>query len=367
MTAASPRDQGVGSWIERHARTRPDAVALIHGDDRRTYGDLAARVRRLARGLRALGAERGARVTWLGANHPAFLETFFATASIGAVLAPINHRMEPDAIREPLQRYEPAVGLIGPDAAGLPFDAALERRVIVDGASVEEIDYEQLLATSGDEPIDEENELDDLCLLPHTSGTSGRPKAVMLTHGNILWNVINMLSVADLRGDDVTVAVAPFFRTGGTGVNVLPVLFKGGAVVVPESSSPDEMFALFDRHHASIGFANPDMLEAWTRSPAWSTTELSSIRVLITGGAPVPEHLIRAYAERGTTFLQGYGLSEAAPLVLLLDPDHALDKIGSAGTPPLLVDVRIVGGDGAECAPEETGELWARGPNVMQG
>jgi fatty-acyl-CoA synthase len=189
----------------------------------------------------------------------------------------------------------------------------------------------------------------------------------MLTHGNVLWNVVNMLSVADLRSDDVTIAVAPFFRTGGTGVNVLPVLFKGGTVVVPEGSTADEMLGLLDRHRVSIGFANPDVLDAWTRSPAWSSTDLSRVRLLITGGAPVPEHLIRTYTERGTTFLQGYGLSEAAPLVLLVDPDHALGKVGSAGTPPLFVDVRIVGPEGRECAPDETGELWVRGPNVMRG
>ena len=90
-------DPGVGSWIERIARTRPDRVALIHGETRTSYASLAARVRRLANGLRDVGVERGARVVWLGANHPAFLETLFATATTGAVLAPINHRLDHDA------------------------------------------------------------------------------------------------------------------------------------------------------------------------------------------------------------------------------------------------------------------------------
>ena len=86
--------------------------------------------------------------------------------------------------------------------------------------------------------------LDELCLLHHTSGTSGAPKGVMLTHGNVAWNVFNMWSIADLSGDDVTIAVAPFFRTGGVGVNVLPVLCKGGTVVIPERATPDEMLDL---------------------------------------------------------------------------------------------------------------------------
>jgi fatty-acyl-CoA synthase len=189
----------------------------------------------------------------------------------------------------------------------------------------------------------------------------------MLTHGNITWNVINFLSVVDYRSDDVTIAMAPFFRTGGTGVNVLPVLFTGGTVIIPEAPDPDEILRLIQERRVTIGFGNPDLLEALTRSPGWPTADISSVRCYITGGAPVPERLIRKYMQRGVTFLQGYGLSEAAPFVLLLDPANALRKVGSAGKPPLFVDIRIVRPDGTACEPNETGELLVSGPNVMAG
>src|SRR5262249_30389395 len=91
-------NQGVGSWIERRARLAPDRVALIHGDARRTYAELAVPVRRRADGLQASSVERGDRVGWLGPNHPAFLETLFASATLGAVMTPINHRLDPAAI-----------------------------------------------------------------------------------------------------------------------------------------------------------------------------------------------------------------------------------------------------------------------------
>src|SRR5262249_10380938 len=203
--------------------------------------------------------------------------------------------------------------------------------------------------------------------LPHTSGTTGRPKGVMLTHGNITWNVVNLLTCADFRSDDVTVALAPFFRVGGTGVNVLPVLFMGGTVVVPADARPDDVLRLTERHHVSVSFGNPDILESLTRSGLWRAADLSRVRFLITGGAPVPEPLIRAYLERGLTLLQGYGLSEAAPGALLLQPGRALSKVGSAGTPPLFVDTKIVGSAGAEVGPCQAGELLVRGPNVMTG
>ena len=142
------------------------------------------------------------------------------------------------------------------------------------------------LAGASDDAIDVAVGLDDLLLLPHTSGTVGRPKGVMLTHGNVTWNVVNLLSVADFRHDDVTIAIAPFFRVGGTGVNVLPVLFMGGTVVVPEDSSPDGILLSIERHRVTVGFGNPDLLESLLRSARWSSIDLSSIRFVITGGAP---------------------------------------------------------------------------------
>jgi fatty-acyl-CoA synthase len=360
-------DRGVGSWIERRARIAPNQAALIHGEWRCNYSELANRVRRLAHGFSELGVHRGDRVGWLGANHPAFLEVLFATAKLGAVMAPVNHRLDHAVITDVLMGYLPTVVVVEQTAAGVSLPSGVRSRVVVGTATGAEIDYEHLIAESPDGPVNQVIGLDDVCMLPHTSGTTGAPKGVMLTHGNITWNVINFLAVVDFRSDDVTIAIAPFFRTGGTGVNVLPVLFRGGTVIIPETPDPDEILRLIEERRVTIGFGNPDLLEALTRSPAWPTADFSSVRCYITGGAPVPERLIRRYMQRGVTFLQGYGLSEAAPFVLLLDPANALRKVGSAGKPPLFVDIQIVRPDGTACEPNETGELLVSGPNVMAG
>jgi fatty-acyl-CoA synthase len=359
-------DFGVGSWVERRARITPDRPALISGARSLTYAELAERIRRLANGLRRLGVARGDRVAWLGPNHTAFLESLFAVGQLGAILAPVNHRLGPDEQALVLGLTEPIL-LIQHDIAEPATTASVRHRLMVGGSGEGTIDYETLVAGSPDHPIGESIGLDDLALLPHTSGTTGNAKAVMLTHGNVTWNVINFLTCADFRNDDVTIAIAPFFRVGGTGVNVLPVLFVGGTVAVPDDQTPDGLLGLMEQHRVTVGFGNPDLLDALAHADRWQSVDLSSVRFVITGGAPVPERLIRAYLDRGVTLLQGYGQSEAAPLALLLDPEQALRKVGSAGKPPLLVDVRITDAAGGNVAPGDTGELLVRGPNVMAG
>ena len=189
---------------------------------------------------------------------------------------------------------------------------SIRHRIAVRGSSdplqgADVFDYEALLASSTDDPIDGSVALADLLMLPHTSGTTGNPKAVMLSHGNVTWNAVNLLSRADIRRDDVTIAIAPFFRVGGTGVNVLPVLFAGGTVVVPDDSTPDVVLRLIEEHRVTVGFGNPDLLDAIARTERWPLADLSGIRSVLTGGAPVPERLIRTHLDRGVTLLMGTG------------------------------------------------------------
>ena len=358
---------GVGSWIERRARIAPEGVAIVHGARQVTYAELAGRIRRLANGLLDLGVVPGDRLAWLGPNHPAFLEALFAAGLLGCVLAPVNHRLPADGTSLVLRDIEPRIVLRHRLPSPVPLPDSVRQRLEIGEPSMGALDYEEVVAASSDDQVDVPVRFDDVLMLPHTSGTLGTPKGVMLTHANVTWNVINLLSVADVRQGDVTIASAPFFRVGGTGVNVLPVLFMGGTIVVPEEAGPDRFLEDAERFRVTVGFGNPDLLADLADAPRWPVADLSSIRFFITGGAPVPERLIRRYLERGITLLQGYGLSEAAPVVLLLDTASSLAKVGSAGRPALLVEVRIEADGGGDAGPGQTGELWVRGPNVMAG
>jgi acyl-CoA synthetase (AMP-forming)/AMP-acid ligase II len=258
---------GLGSWIERRSRFRPEHPALVWGDRTWSYEELAERIARLANGLRSLGVRRGDRVGWIGPNHPAFLEALFATAKLGGALSPVNHRLEPARVGKQLEDVEPTV-LVANDSVGASHLPDSVRAVVAVGDGADgTVDLESVVAGAADDPIEEEVGPDDVCMISFTSGTTGPSKGIMLTHANVTWNAINMVTFADLRHDDVTLAIAPFFRTGGTGVNVLPTLFMGGTVVVPEAVAPDEVHRLVERHRATIGFANPDLLDRLTASP----------------------------------------------------------------------------------------------------
>ncbi|MGW0188425.1 acyl-CoA synthetase [Streptomyces sp. NPDC003362] len=359
------RNEGVGSWPARRARKTPYRTALVHGEKSTDYRTLHTRTTRLAHALRARGVGRGDRVAYLGPNHPSYLETLFAAGTLGAVFVPLNTRLAAPEIAYQLADSGAKALVHGPGHAGLVAalpGGAGERTQIEVGAG-----YEQVLAAAPDEPIDEPVTGDDLCVIMYTSGTTGRPKGAMLTHGNLTWNAVNVLVDTDLTTGERALVSAPLFHTAGLNMLTLPVLLKGGTCVLAESFDPGGTFDLVERHRITFMFGVPTMFDQMARHPRWHDADLSSLRILMCGGAPVPTSLIAAYQRRGLTFLQGYGMTEAAPGTLFLDGEHAVGKAGSAGVPHFFSDVRVVRPDLTPAGPGETGEILVRGPHVMPG
>jgi fatty-acyl-CoA synthase len=357
------RDEGLGSWPARRARMTPGRTALVHGDRHDTYADLARRTAALAAGLRGLGVRRGDRVGYLGPNHPAYLETLFATASLGAVFVPVNARLAAPELAFVLDDAGVSV-LVHTPAAGALVDAAaagtLRERLVVGGS------YDALAGAPA-EPVDEPVGPDDPCLIMYTSGSTGRPKGAVLSHGNLTWNCVNVLVESDLSGDEVALVAAPLFHTAALGMTCLPTLLKGGTCVLMEAFDPAAALELVARHRVTLLFGVPAMYDALAARPEWADTDLSSVRTLLCGGSPVPAATARRWLERGLAFVQGYGMTETAPGVLVLDPASARTKAGTAGVPSFFTDVRIAGPSGEPVAPGERGEILVRGPNVMLG
>ncbi|MEV2275315.1 long-chain fatty acid--CoA ligase [Nocardiopsis sp. NPDC049922] len=363
------RDEGIGSWTARRARSSPERTAIVHGERSFTYAELHERVTRLAAALRGRGVRRGDRVAYLGANHPALLETLLATARLGAVFVPLNTRLAAPELAYMIDDSGSRVLVHGAEqsqAAGELRDGT-GLRVLVPVDEDAPDGYETLIAAAVPVAVDEPVGLDDTCMIMYTSGTTGQPKGAELTHGNITWNCVNVLIDVDVTADEVTLVSAPMFHTAALNMTCLPTLLKGGRVVVEPGFDPARVIELFATRRISWMFGVPAMFNALAAHPGWADADLSSLRVLMVGGAPVPGSTIAAYQERGLTFLQGYGMTETAPGVLVLGAADSVRKAGSAGRPSVFTDVRIVRPDLTDASPGEPGEIVVQGPNVMRG
>ena len=353
------RNEGIGSWPARRARKTPHRTALVHDGHAISYTQLHDRTTRLAHALRAAGVRRGDRVAYLGPNHPAFLETLFAAGLLGAIFVPLNTRLAAPEIAHQLEDCGAKALIHAPGCA--PLVGAGPSLTVEVGPA-----YEALL-TADPTPIDESVTLDDTCLILYTSGTTGRPKGAVLTHGNLTWNAYNVLVDVDLVTDDKALVSAPLFHTAGLNMLTLPVLLKGGTCHLVESFDPAGTLELIEHERISYMFGVPTMYDLMARQEDWATADLSSLRILNCGGAPVPAPLIETYLRRGLTFLQGYGMTEAAPGTLFLDAEHAVSKAGSAGVPHFFTDVRLLTPDGREAEVGEIGEVLVSGANVSPG
>jgi len=363
------RNIGVGTWIARRAQMTPERTALVFGSRRYTYRELDDRIARLAGVLMARGLGRGDRVAFLGQNHPAALELLFAAGRIGAVAVPLHPGFDEQVLVEIVADAGPRIlfftEALAPVVARIRPAIGVERFVCVGHAAGAE-PYEAWVAEGSDQQSHRPVGLDDLCLLAFSSGTTGRTKGVMLSHGNLLFNAMNLLCALDFVSDDVLLTSAPLYRMGGLGF-VLPVFLKGGTCVLQEQADPERSLSLIARSGVTVLFDGPTAFEMLSFSPAFATADLSSIRIAITGGSHVPIALLRAFAARGIALQQGYGLTEAAPVALVLDREEVSSRMGAAGRPPLFGAARVVGPDRSDVSVGEIGELWVAGPNVMQG
>jgi fatty-acyl-CoA synthase len=356
MSALPVHNRGLGSWPARRAAMSPERPALLFGDDVTTYARLHDRIARLASHLGSEGVRPGDRVAYLGPNHPAFVETMFATHLLGAIFVPLNFRLARPEI-DYMLRHSGSSALV--HARGSDFSVRPDVVVEVGAA------YEKRLEAAGEPaPIDVPVSPDDVAFILYTSGTTGRPKGATLTHANVLWNCYNLLVGVDVASDERTLIGAPLFHVAALNQCLLPTFLKGGRSVIMPAWDVDEAFDLIARHRVTWMFGVSAMFAGLARAARWPGADLSSVRSVMSGGAAVPEALIEAYQRRGLTFCQGYGMTETAPGATFLEARESRAHVGSAGLPVFFAEVRCVSPDLADAA---LGEVLIRGPNVSPG
>jgi len=335
----------IGRWIRDRARATPERVAVDYADRLVTYGELDAGSDAFAAAFHERGLRRGDRVATLTGNTPEHVMVMFACAKAGLVLVPISWRLAAPEIRYQLEDSQPSLFLVEDEYRALAEATGWAFQRPEPGTA----------APSQVPDVDVAD--DDALLLIYTSGTTGKPKGALLTHANCFWTNLSLDLTTPMDHDDVVLQVLPQFHCGGWNVQPLLAWWKGAKVVLERGFDAGRALDLVERKRVTTIMGVPAVYLFLAQHERFAAADLSSLRRVVVGGAPMPEPLLETWAERGIVIVQGYGLTEAAPNVLCLPPEDAVRKIGFAGKPYPFVDVDL----------SDEQELLVRGPNVFPG
>ncbi|MQA14281.1 MAG: long-chain-fatty-acid--CoA ligase [Pseudonocardiaceae bacterium] len=360
--------------LDHHAERRPDAEVLRCGDRRLTYRELHGRVDAVAAGLAERGVDRGDVVALLLLNCPEFLETTLAVAKLGAVFLPLNYRLAPAEWAYILGHGRARVVVSEPELAGR-LDTVLDslpelgHRVLVGGEpSGPWVGYEDLLSSGGGVPTAEVGQ-DHLQRLMYTSGTTSRPKGVMITHGNVLWKNAGHILEFGITAADRTLVCGPLYHCGAYDLPASAVLQAGGSVVVHRSFDAAAVVRSLHGDGITNVWLAPAMLNAVMAQPDLDSFDFSGVRFVINGGEKMPVPLIERVlaAFPWAWFADAYGLTETVSGDTFNDREHAISKLGSVGRPVQHLEVRIVDEAGSDVPAGALGEIALRGPKVFPG
>jgi long-chain acyl-CoA synthetase len=365
----------VAELIPASAKRLPEKRALIHGDREISYRELHDRVRQAAAALDGLGIHKGDRVALILGNVTEFVVAFHGALSLGAVVAPLNVLLTAEEMGYILADAEAAAVVTAPELVPLVLSvreriASLDHVLVTGpGPAPRGADsFEERLGAAGDPPSAEVGE-EDLALPAYTAGTTADPKGAMLTHGNLLANLDQVAEVPALREaqSDVVLLALPLFHIYGLNAGLGVTLREGATGVLVERFDPVASLEAVERHGITVLLGAPPMFSAWLQAAEARSFDLSSIRLAVSGAAPLPGAVLEAFRERlGITIWEGYGLTETAPVVTT----NAMGKEAkdeSIGLPLPGLEVRLVDEEGEEVADGDPGEIVIRGPNVFHG
>jgi long-chain acyl-CoA synthetase len=354
MTLADP--------IEHASRCFADRPAVIDGDRRMTYRELADRCSLLADALGRIGVVRGDRVALLAVNGHRYLEVFFGLPAAGIVVVPLNTRLAPTELAHIVQHSGARVLVTDRDPGSLT--TLVEQIVMIPD------EYEDLIVGPR-QTSRVDVSADDVAALFYTGGTTGAPKGVMLTHGNLVANAFNKIVACSLTGDDVFLGAPAMFHVAGI-APLTGLAWLGGHTVTVPLFDPALCLDMIARHRATVFLPVPTMLAALVAEQRREPRDVSSLRMLGHAGSPIATELIRQAHEvfPDAELAQFYGATETSSVVTRLRNEEqtlGTDLAGSCGQAAVGVAVRTVRPDGTDCAVGEVGEVLARSNAVTVG
>jgi len=371
----SSTTETLAGFVERHARQRPDGTAIRYGDRQWSWAQWASRIRRAAAALRAAGVQRGQCVAFLDKNHPACLEILFAAASIGAVTTVVNWRLAGDELVHVLEDSRPRLLFVGAELRAAVEVAAAQvpglDRIIVVGDVEDE--YESLLAAAS--PVRTAAEVDEseTALVIYSSGTTGRPKGVLLSQRALANHAANLAPAFPFADGDANLVAMPLFHVGGIGYALFGISAGVPTIITREPDAAALIGAV--QAGATHAFFVPPVISRFLDAGETASATVSGLRYIVYGAAPMPLPLLQRALETwpDTNFVQVYGQTELCGAVTALsDADHRdfarPDLQLSAGKAVLGTEIRIVDPDTGEMLPAgEPGEIWVRSNQNMSG
>lgn len=375
-------DISATAQIRRLAKAHPSLTAIVYEGRDVSYSELYGLIERLAASLSEDKVGPGERVAYAGHNSLTFFVTYFAATWVGAAFVPLNFRLAAPETRAVLEDAQPSVLVSEPLQAAV-IDPFVDRLGLVRALVVDDDEHTPAAEYSSDmwgsygdysasgvtAPEMTSRNDDDLAALLYTSGTTGRAKGVMLTHGNLWWNWVNVDTVVDTRFGDVCFAAAPLFHIGGFNALALRTLTRGGTLIVRRAFQPAQAVRDLVKYRVTSMFLVPAMLASIEREPEFAEADLGALRSTIAAGAPVPPALISRYVDKGVLIQQAWGLTETSPFSTYLEASRTTEKLGSCGIQMPYTQVKVVDPASLEpiAEPGVSGELWVRGPNVSPG
>jgi long-chain acyl-CoA synthetase len=370
----------IGNMLTRAAKWFPGKEAIVFEETRITYADFNSRANKIATALLEMGVKKGDRVGIVCHNSNHFAEAFFAIAKIGAVSTNLNWRLSPKELAFLLDDSDADVVFFSKRFEYLfgPMKELLKRKftfIAVDGKSDDDmVEYEELIKKYPDDEPSVDIDSEDVVLQLYTSGTTGRPKGVMLTHKNMYANAISTIIEMELTRDDNILGALPIFHIA---IFVLiNMVLVGAKATFVHSFDLNVILSLIEREKTTVVAFTPVIFKFLLDHPDSDKYDLSSIGQVIYATAPMPVDLLKRSMDKfQCDFLQFFGMTEMSPtLTMLLPEDHVLEgpeykvnRLASAGRPVVGVEVRVVDEKGKECPPGVVGEIIATGENVMKG
>jgi long-chain acyl-CoA synthetase len=371
-TAFTYREIGLQERLREVARELAEKPAIIAGDRVVTYANLDSATDRLAAALAKRGVHKGDRVTLFMPNSVEFVVAFYGTLKAGGVVNPINALSKEREVRFQVDDAGATAVLyheaLAPVVHAVRGDLSKVRAFAVTGktASNGVERFDDLAAEPG--AISVAVGMDDLAVLPYTSGTTGFPKGVMLTHRNLTANQQQFFAAVPVRRDDVFLNVLPYFHIYALNLLMSGAISLGATQVAMARFDMVEYCTLVERHRATVCFIVPPIVLGLAASPEVDKHDFSSVRFFFSGAAPLAPDPARRMSQRlGKSIIQGYGLTETSPVTHANPQDAAvLESIGPAvpGTEDKIVDLET---GTRMLAPGEVGEICVRGPQVMKG